>query len=67
MYQGDTCKVFSVDLSYADTAPPGIIVMYNGSNDGIPDGWVLCDGSNNTPDLRGALGAYSVSFIMKIR
>jgi microcystin-dependent protein len=29
----------------------GIIVMWSGTN--IPTGWVLCDGSNNTPDLRG--------------
>jgi microcystin-dependent protein len=31
----------------------GIIVMWSGSETDIPDGWVLCNGSNNTPDLRG--------------
>ena len=32
--------------------PSGIIVMWSGSSDAIPDGWHLCDGTNNTPDLR---------------
>jgi len=30
--------------------PPGGIIMWSGSE--VPDGWALCDGSNNTPDLR---------------
>lgn len=31
---------------------PGLIVEYFGASNTIPDGWVLCDGSNGTPDLR---------------
>ena len=31
----------------------GIIVMWSGAEKNIPAGWVLCDGTNNTPDLRG--------------
>ena len=31
--------------------PKGTIVMY-GLPTNIPNGWVLCDGTNNTPDLR---------------
>jgi microcystin-dependent protein len=31
--------------------PAGIIVMFHGSV--IPAGWALCNGSQNTPDLRG--------------
>ena len=31
--------------------PKGIIVMWSGSLDNIPTGWVLCDGTNGTPDL----------------
>lgn len=29
--------------------PSGAIIMWNGS--AIPEGWVICDGSNNTPNL----------------
>lgn len=32
-------------------APVGSIVMWMDANN-IPAGWVLCDGNNNTPDLR---------------
>ena len=32
--------------------PSGVIVMWSGTLDAIPDGWALCDGSNGTPDLR---------------
>ena len=34
------------------TIPVGGIVMWSGSASNIPDGWKLCNGSNNTPDLR---------------
>ncbi len=39
--------------------PPGCIVMWSGTAGQIPAGWALCDGQNNTPDLRGrfVLGA----------
>ena len=30
----------------------GMILMWSGSIGTIPTGWVLCDGSNSTPDLR---------------
>jgi len=44
----------------------GMVMMYSGSSGGIPIGWVICDGSNGTPDLRnrfivGAGSGYSVS------
>jgi microcystin-dependent protein len=32
--------------------PSGIISMWSGSIDKIPEGWVLCDGNHGTPDLR---------------
>ena len=35
------------------TAPVGAIVLWSGAANRIPDGWVLCNGSNGTPDLRG--------------
>lgn len=31
--------------------PTGSIIMWNGST--APTGWLLCDGTNGTPDLRG--------------
>ncbi len=30
----------------------GVILMWSGTIATIPDGWVLCDGFNGTPDLR---------------
>lgn len=44
--------------------PSGIIAMWSGSSTDIPTGWLLCDGSNGTPDLRdrfivGAGSTYS--------
>lgn len=32
--------------------PSGLIAMWSGAANAIPTGWVLCDGTNNTPDLR---------------
>ena len=32
--------------------PKGGIIIWSGSVNDIPAGWVLCDGSNGTPDLR---------------
>lgn len=45
--------------------PAGAIVIWSGSIASIPSGWVLCNGSNGTPDLRnrfvpGAGGSYTV-------
>jgi hypothetical protein len=32
--------------------PSGVILMWSGTIASIPSGWVLCNGSNGTPDLR---------------
>ena len=32
--------------------PTGVIMMWSGTIATIPSGFALCDGSNNTPDLR---------------
>lgn len=32
--------------------PSGGIIMWSGSIASIPEGWVLCDGNNGTPDLK---------------
>lgn len=43
----------------------GMIMLWSGSSGTIPTGWLLCDGSNSTPDLRnrfvvGATSTYAV-------
>jgi hypothetical protein len=45
--------------------PTGGIIIWSGAANAIPSGWVLCDGSNSTPDLRnrfviGAGSTYAV-------
>ena len=35
------------------SVPVGGIIMWSGSESVIPTGWALCNGQNNTPDLRG--------------
>jgi len=53
------------NLNLDQVVPPGMIVMWSGSVDTIPEGWALCDGTNGTPNLRdrfivGAGGRYGV-------
>jgi microcystin-dependent protein len=35
------------------TIPIGGIIMWSGTEANVPTGWALCDGTQNTPDLRG--------------
>lgn len=37
---------------YIADSPVGNISMWHGLTENIPNGWVLCDGTNGTPDLR---------------
>lgn len=32
--------------------PTGIILIWHSTADSIPIGWIICDGNNDTPDLR---------------
>ena len=53
-------------VSAVPTFVPGMIMMWSGSVASIPSGWYLCNGSNNTPDLRdrmviGAGSTYAVA------
>lgn len=46
----------------------GAIVLWSGAIVDIPDGWVICDGNNGTPDLRdrfivGAGDTYAVDAV----
>jgi microcystin-dependent protein len=48
-----------------DIIPTGLIAIWSGAANAIPSGWLLCDGANGTPDLRGdfvvgAGGTYAV-------
>jgi hypothetical protein len=44
--------------------PSGVIAMWHGLKTTIPAGWVLCDGTNSTPDLTGkfVLGYDSITY-----
>ena len=56
----------SVDrLPTLNTVPSGAILIWSGAANALPSGYVLCDGSNSTPNLRdrfvvGAGTSYSV-------
>ena len=50
----------------AQSVPTGCILMWSGSIATIPTGWLICDGTNGTPDLRsrfivGAGSTYAVN------
>lgn len=56
-------SVEGLDLKYL--VPSGGIIMWSGSTASIPTGWVLCNGSNGTPNLQdkfivGAGATYGV-------
>jgi microcystin-dependent protein len=41
-----------VTAALANLVPTGIITLWSGSIASVPSGWVFCNGSNSTPDLR---------------
>jgi microcystin-dependent protein len=60
-----TTAFVTAALAALITVPSGAIMMWSGSEASIPAGWVLCNGSNSTPDLRnrfvvGAGSTYAV-------
>jgi hypothetical protein len=51
--------------SWGNAFVAGMIMLWSGAANAIPSGWLLCNGSNNTPDLRnrfvvGAGSTYAV-------
>lgn len=65
--EGDTAARITLEglATLAPAIPTGIITMWSGSTATIPSGWVICDGTNSTPDLRdkfviGAGSTYAV-------
>lgn len=54
IYGPTTKNIFYDDngkLGSFPLVPPGLIVMWSGTS--VPQGWALCDGTQETPDLRG--------------
>jgi microcystin-dependent protein len=61
----DSTKIATTEF-VRNIVPSGVIVMWSGSIATIPSGWLICDGTNGTPDLRnrfivGAGSTYSVA------
>lgn len=50
-----------VNTAISNYLPTGSIIMWSGTIATIPSGWLLCNGTNSTPDLRNRfiIGAYS--------
>ena len=58
-----TTEFVQQEVTALTVIPAGLITMWSGSVASIPAGWVLCDGTSSTPDLRdrfvvGAGGTY---------
>jgi len=50
----NTTKVATTEFvtsALTTSIPSGVIVMWSGAISAIPSGWVICDGTNSTPDL----------------
>lgn len=61
----NTTQIASTAFVIANSVPSGLISLWSGSVASIPSGWVLCDGTNSTPDLTdrfvvGAGDSYAV-------
>ena len=41
-----------IDIIIAAVCPPGMIMLWHGSEATIPSGWAFCDGTQGTPDLK---------------
>jgi hypothetical protein len=62
----NTTQIATTAFALANGIPSGAIVMWSGSIASIPSGWLLCNGSSGTPDLRdrfvvGAGSTYAVA------
>ncbi len=62
---GKTAEIPGGGSSGSTGIPAGLIAIWSGASDAVPEGWRLCDGTNGTPDLRdkfvlGAGSSYAV-------
>ena len=62
----NTTQIATTAFVLANGVPTGAIIMWSGSIASIPSGWLLCNGSSGTPDLRdrfivGAGSTYAVA------
>jgi hypothetical protein len=62
----NTTQIATTAFVLANGIPSGAIVLWSGSIGSIPTGWLLCNGSSGTPDLRdrfivGAGSTYAVA------
>jgi hypothetical protein len=62
----NTTQIATTAFALANGIPSGAIVLWSGSIASIPTGWLLCNGSSGTPDLRdrfivGAGSTYAVA------
>ena len=60
-----TATAAALNTASTHYVPSGGIIMWSGSVGSIPSGWLLCDGTSGTPDLRdrfivGAGNSYAV-------
>jgi hypothetical protein len=62
----NTTQIATTAFALANGIPSGAILLWSGSIASIPSGWVICDGTNGTPNLRdrfvvGAGSTYAVA------
>lgn len=52
-FAGDVVALDGAKVEGYGIVPVGGIVPYSGSPSDLPDGWHICDGTGNTPNLKG--------------
>ena len=62
----NTTQIATTAFALANGIPSGAILLWSGSIGSIPSGWLLCDGTSGTPNLRdrfvvGAGSTYAVA------
>jgi len=62
----NTTQIATTAFVLANGVPSGAIILWSGSIASIPSGWLLCNGTSGTPDLRdrfivGAGSTYAVA------